>query len=133
MVGGMCSLLGTSVNMVAASLLSGYDAKQKIGLFEFFGVGAVICIITTIYMALAAWYLLPREVRKSDDESESVAKEEHRQYVVSFVLKPDSAYTGHAIGLSGITTAKDIDFVSLVRNGAMLPWDEATIFEAGDE
>lgn len=28
MVGGMCSLLGTSVNLVAASLLEAYDPKQ---------------------------------------------------------------------------------------------------------
>jgi cbb3-type cytochrome oxidase subunit 3 len=101
MVGGMCSLLGTSVNLVAASLLENYDAKQKIGLFEFFGVGAVICVFTIFYIAVAAWHLLPREVRKSNDESENLTVDEHRQYLASFILSKESVYLqwAHCKGL----------------------------------
>jgi hypothetical protein len=133
MVGGMCSLLGTSVNLVAASLLENYDAKQKIGLFEFFGVGAVICVFTIFYIAVAAWHLLPREVRKSNDESENLTVDEHRQYLASFILSKESVYNGHTVKDSGITTAKDVEFVGIVSQGKSLPFDLSHTLQAGDE
>ncbi len=133
MVGGMCSLLGTSTNLVAASLLENYDAKQKIDLFEFFGVGIVICAFTIVYMALTSWYLLPREVRKSRDESENLAVDDHRQYLASFILSKNSAYNGHSVLDSGITTAKDVEFVGIVSGGKSLPFDLNHTFQAGDE
>ena len=133
MVGGMCSLLGTSTNLVAASLLETYDSHQKISLFEFFGVGVVICLFAILYMALAAWYLLPREVRKSSDESESIAVEEHRQYLASFILTKSSPYNGHSVKDSGITTAKDVEFVGIVSQGKSLPFDLNHTLQAGDE
>ncbi len=133
MVGGMCSLLGTSVNLVAASLLNTYDKKQKVGLFEFFGVGAVICVVTIIYIVFASWYLLPREVRPSTEEGENLAKDQHRQYLASFIVRKDSVYVGHAVGDSGLTTAEDVEFVGIVSGGKTLPFDLQHVVQAGDE
>ena len=113
--------------------LETYDAKQKIGLFEFFGVGAVICVFTIVYIALASWYLLPREVRKSADESENISVDDHRQYLASFILAKNSLYNGHTVKDSGLTTAKDVEFVGIVSQGKSLPFDLNHTLQAGDE
>ena len=131
MIGGMTSLLGTSVNMVAASLLETYDPSQRVSTFEFFSVGALVCVFGLVYMSVAAWYLLPREVRKSDDDS-IVEQDQHRQYVATFVVKPKSEYIGHSVAKSGLTTAKDVDFVSIISEGKAVPYSTEYVLQAGD-
>ncbi len=111
----------------------GLLSPQKIGLFEFFNVGAVICVVAVFYMVFASWYLLPREVRPSSDEGDNIPMEEHRQYLATFTLRKDSVYVGHAVKDSGITTAKDVEWVGLVSGGKSLPFDLEHKLQAGDE
>lgn len=59
-LGGMCTLIGTSTNLVVHGLIleNGY---QGFGMFELGKVGIIIAIIGTLYMSIAGNKLLPGE------------------------------------------------------------------------
>ena len=68
-----------------------------------------------------------------NEEQGIIAVEEHRQYLASFILTKSSPYNGHSEKDSGITTAKDVEFVGIVSQGKSLPFDLNHTLQAGDE
>ena len=59
MLGGMCSMMGTSTNLVVAGLLAHKNPEIKpFGLFDIAVVGAPCCLIGIMYMALFSGCLL---------------------------------------------------------------------------
>lgn len=62
LLGGTCSLIGTSTNVVGSNFLkqNGYD---EIGFFEFFPIGIVLLIFCSVILAFGGKYLLPNRSR----------------------------------------------------------------------
>ena len=58
-LGGTCTLIGTSTNLVVAGLLAEYDPSIQIGLFDLGEFGVPIALIGISYIIIAAPYLLP--------------------------------------------------------------------------
>ena len=93
MLGGMCSMMGTSTNLVVAGLLAHKNPEIKpFGLFDIAVVGAPCCLIGIVYMALFSGCLLSEKgdgsssdgngggsdgsgERKDEDEDEEVEVE----------------------------------------------------------
>jgi len=65
MLGGMCTLIGTSTNLILAALVNRDDPSQSIGMFDMTVVGAPLLVIGVIYMAVASRFLLPDKDSKS--------------------------------------------------------------------
>lgn len=81
LLGGTCSLIGTSTNVVGSNFLTqnGYAA---IGFFEFFPIGIVLLVFCSLIMAIGGKYFLPE--RKSEiAETKSEVAINH-QYFSSF-------------------------------------------------
>lgn len=82
LLGGTCSLIGTSTNVAGNNFLiqNGY---QSIGFFEFFPIGIVLLVVCTLLMALFGKYFLPNRADvNSNDENQ---KAEHL-FFASFKL-----------------------------------------------
>jgi hypothetical protein len=103
---------------------------QKIRTFDFAGVGILVALFGILYMAFFAGWMLPKAPRKSEDDA--VPTEQHRHYLAAFGMQKGSPLVGRAINASGLTTARDVDFVGLIVGGKSMPFDTQHVLQDGD-
>ena len=68
-MGGVCTLIGTSSNLLTDSLAQKYGLPA-FGVFEFTGMGALLAMAGMVYLMLVGRWLLPRHI--DADEIEEV-------------------------------------------------------------
>ncbi|KAL9658579.1 hypothetical protein ABK040_006116 [Willaertia magna] len=56
--GGLCTLIGTSTNLVASGILQSYGYPE-FGFFEFIYIGGILLVVETVYMSVIGVWLLP--------------------------------------------------------------------------
>lgn len=88
-LGGTCTLIGTSTNVAVSGYISGIGL-EPIGLFELTPIGIIILTVGIIYMSLIGQRLLP--ARKVDTFAESV-----RDYLSEVIVVPESHLIGQKI------------------------------------
>lgn len=92
MLGGACTLVGTSANLAASGLMERLGL-QGISLLELAPVGLVMALLGTVYMATLGRRLLPRRpVAESLSEAYRI-----RQYLSELVLGDEAAMVGHTL------------------------------------
>jgi Trk K+ transport system NAD-binding subunit len=89
-------------------------------------------------MAVASKFLLRKTPRGAEDgpvpETQfGAVSMDRRQYIVSFTVPAGSPIIAHTVATSGITTAKDVSFVSVRRGKSTLPFHGDLVLEANDE
>jgi di/tricarboxylate transporter len=67
MLGGTLTLIGTSTNILASSLLSQYDMRP-FGMFEFTHIGLIVLVIGIVYFLLIGRFLLPSRQNEASEE-----------------------------------------------------------------
>ena len=67
MLGGTLTLIGTSTNVLASSLLSQYDMRP-FGMFEFTQIGVIVLIIGVVYFLTNGRFLLPSRETEATEE-----------------------------------------------------------------
>lgn len=128
MLGGVCTLIGTSTNILVSSI-----AEEKglpaFTMFEFLPLGLAMFIVGTAYMLIIGIRLIP-ERRSEGDLTETFSLGE---YLTEVVLQPHSSSVGCKIKEAPI--CKDLDFLILeIRRGEELlnlPTAEV-VLQAGD-
>ena len=97
-LGGVCTLIGTSTNIIVVGLLQSTNDANTLHLFSPAVVGIPIIIFGIIYFALFGHMLLP------DRSIESVESDvfDPRQYAVGMRIEPGGALSGKSIASSGI-------------------------------
>ena len=91
MLGGTCTLIGTSTNVAA----SGYVASTGLApfsMFEFLPVGVAICVMGILYVIVAGHRLLP-ETREAGLEEQYAI----REFLSEVVVTPGSPLAGQAL------------------------------------
>ncbi|HEY3492749.1 MAG TPA: SLC13 family permease, partial [Solirubrobacterales bacterium] len=91
MLGGTCTLIGTSTNVAA----SGYVATaglEPFSMFEFLPVGLVACVVGILYMMLGGHRLLPDTREGGYEEQYSI-----REFLSEVVVTPGSPLAGQAL------------------------------------
>jgi di/tricarboxylate transporter len=97
-LGGTCTLIGTSTNVA----VSGYVAKsglEPIGLFEITGIGAAIFLTGLVYMMTVGKRMLP-------DHNDQELTEEYKlqRYLTEIVVMHDSPLVGQLVFASDLTS-----------------------------
>jgi di/tricarboxylate transporter len=90
MLGGTCTLIGTSTNVAASGYLKTYGLAP-FSMFEFLPVGVVACVVGILYMVLAGHRLLPERSEASEPEYSI------REYLSEVVVTHGSPLAGQAI------------------------------------
>jgi di/tricarboxylate transporter len=125
MLGGTCTLIGTSTNVA----VSGYVARvglRPISLFELAPIGLVIVVVGICYMVLVGKRLLP------DNEEQSLTTEYAlREYLSEVVVLPGSALIGQLIFQSNLSRM-DIRVLEVIRRSNRLVPESTTTFEPDD-
>lgn len=126
--GGVCTLIGTSTNLLANSVAERHGL-EPFGMFEFAKAGLVVCGVGICYMTVAGMWLIPgRRSPGALIESYGMGS-----YVTEIELLPNSNGIGKRISEWPMLADQEIDVLQLVRNqqSCGLPTPE-TVLQAGD-
>lgn len=115
--GGVITLIGTSTNVLVASIAA-RAGLEPLGMFEFTPLGLTLTAVGIAYMMLIGQRLLPD--RRSADLTTDYALGE---YLTELVVNPGSKLVGQPLQDSGLSQA-DVNVVEIVREKAAI-WTPA--------
>lgn len=124
-LGGMCTLIGTSTNLLVQGLLieaqKSDPSIQTFSMFTLTPVGVPIAIVSMGFILLASSRLLP------DRRSSMSDFERSRQYTVEMAVEPGSPVDGATIEQAGLRHLPGLFLAAIERNGlrrVAVPADE---------
>lgn len=117
-LGGLCTLIGTSTNVIVAGLMRDAHAAGQVdrvfGFFTLSGVGVPCAVLGLAYMILASRWLLPvrdAALRQPDDP---------RAYTVEMMVAPDGAVAGRTIEEAGLRHLDQMYLAEVEREGEII-------------
>jgi di/tricarboxylate transporter len=113
-VGGLCTLVGTSTNLVLNGMLINSEGGSGLGMFELAWIGVPCVLITVGYVLVAERWLLPNRA------GASARFEDARQYIVEMLLEDDSPLVGRTIEEAGLRHLPSVYLVEIERGGRLL-------------
>ena len=109
-LGGTCTLIGTSTNLAVSGALPRYGI-QPFTMFELTSVGVVIVGVGMLYMLLVGLRLLP-----SRKPADSLTEQYHiRQYVTEVIVLDDSPLIGKSLAETRIGDELDLTVLGILR------------------
>ncbi|HEX5601882.1 MAG TPA: SLC13 family permease [Pyrinomonadaceae bacterium] len=109
-LGGTCTLIGTSTNLAVSGALPRYGI-QPFTMFELTKVGVVIVGVGMLYMLLLGLRLLPRR-----SSAESLTERYHvRQYITEVIVLDDSPLIGKTLAEARISDELDLTVLGILR------------------
>ena len=109
-LGGTCTLIGTSTNLAVSGALPRYGI-QPFTMFELTSVGIVIVAVGMLYMLLAGIRLL-----RDNKSAESLTEEYHvRQYMTEVIVLDDSPLIGKSLAEARLGEELDLTVLGILR------------------
>ena len=127
-LGGTCTLIGTSTNLLASGILteSGYKA---IGMFELSAIGIPLLLAGTAFLVFFGNRLLPHR----ETLTAILSEEERKEFMAEVFVRPDSEFCGQKVSECGVTKHRQIRLIEIIRNGVALKGNpKEQVLEAGD-
>lgn len=132
-MGGACTVIGTSTNLIIAGLaadaLAGGDAVpglREITMFAPAWPGVPLALAGIIFLMATSGVLLRKRSEEKEDDTPS------RCYSGEFRVKKSGGLSGRKLSDTGLTGTPGLTLTSLVRDGKTLDLDEDPELEAGD-
>lgn len=124
MFGGVCTLIGTSTNILVSSIAVQYG-QPGFGMFEFTSLGIIFFICGMLYMTFFGVNLIP----KRKFEGELTQKYKMSDYLTDIILMPEAKSVGTRLIESPLIKELEIDVLEVIRDGARLlrPTSEITL------
>ena len=113
-VGGLCSLIGTSTNIVVNGMMLEMSGSPELQMFELAWIGVPCALVTVAYVVLFGPRLLP--TRRGSAERFADA----RQYIVEMRIEADSPIVGKTIEGAGLRHLSGVYLVEIGREGRLL-------------
>ncbi|MDG4555003.1 MAG: SLC13 family permease [Candidatus Competibacter sp.] len=113
-LGGTCTLIGTSTNLVVNGLLID-RANVNLGMFDITPIGLPAAIVGVAFVMLTSRWLLPDRrpaVSPTDDP---------RRYTLEMLVDLDGPLVGKTIEAAGLRHLPDCYLMEIDRDGAVLP------------
>ncbi|PAW66816.1 MAG: SLC13 family permease [Opitutia bacterium Tous-C1TDCM] len=127
-LGGNCTLIGTSTNLVANGLLLEHG-QPGLDMFELSSVGLPAALAGALYLALFGKKLLPAR----ESLTSILSEEERREYMTEAYVPAGSPLIGKSLRVAGLVKARGFRVIEVVRDGVAIHIDPAvTPLEEGD-
>lgn len=107
-LGGLCTLIGTSTNLVTDGLLRSHGL-EGLGFFELASVGVPCAIAGVAYLVVVSPHVL--QVRKDVREAE----EERREALVELEVTPESPLAGKTVREAGLERLPGLELVRVAH------------------
>jgi len=114
-LGGTCSLIGTSTNLVVHGLLVARQPDLAMSLFELAWVGIPCAVVGVAYTLLFGRKLLP------DRKPVMSELADPREYTVEMLVEPESLLVGKTIEQAGLRHLSGMYLMEIHRSGTVLP------------
>ncbi len=127
-LGGSCTLIGTSTNLAVSSAMQRYG-MEPYSMFELTPVGVITVAVGLIYMLFIGIKLLPNR-----GGEESFTEQYHiREYISELLVLPDSHLIGRTLGEANINLELDLNVLGIIRgNEQRISPQPNERIEAGD-
>jgi di/tricarboxylate transporter len=106
---GMCTLIGTSTNLIVNSLLVKTVPDSGLALFDLIWIGLPLTFVGFIYILVTSRWLLP------DRQSPVEQLENAREYAVEARVLPNSPLVGRSIAEVGLRSMKHAFVLDITR------------------
>ncbi len=128
-VGGTCTIIGTSTNLIASGIADDHPAMEPFGMFEVSKLGIVFVAGTIVYLICGGSRLIPDRTTLST----LFDAEEGHEYLTQAYVTPDSPLVGKAFSDSPLARNRHLRIIEVIREGRRLtvPLNKLA-FEAGD-
>lgn len=114
-LGGTCTLIGTSTNLVVQGMLIKVKGEAAgFGMFDIAWVGIPAAIIGGIYILFAAIYMLP------DRRAAISTQDDPKEYTVEMQVAPDSPLSGKSIEDAGLRHLPGLYLAEIDRDGSRI-------------
>jgi len=125
-LGGTCTLIGTSTNLTVRGLLQKMNGHE-LQMFDISWVGIPVAIVGGVYVVFAARYLLP------DRKAPLSAESDPREYTVEMEVEVGSALVGKSIEAAGLRHLPGLFLAEIDRGGNVIPAvSPREVLRAGD-
>jgi len=112
MMGGTLTLIGTSTNILASTILADTASfGRQIGMFEFTQLGLVVLATGLLYFITVGRWLMPAR------DATALGSDEEERFVVELSAHADSSLIGRTLAESEFTIHTGVEVMKLVRGG----------------
>jgi len=125
--GGICTLIGTSTNLVVNGLML-RSQQESLGMFELAWVGIPCALAGMLYFLVVGYRLLPDNPDLSEEFSGS-----GREYLLEMKVVDGSPLHGRTVSEAGLRNLDQLYLAKIDRGGSMIaPVSSGTVLESGD-
>lgn len=114
-LGGSCTLVGTSTNLIVNGLLLAHSETRGLGFGELALVGVPFVIIGIGYVLLASGQLLPEREASVDELGNP------REYTVEMIVEREGPLVGQSVEQAGMRNLPGLYLIEIDRNGQVMP------------
>lgn len=115
MFGGVCTLIGTSTNILVSSLLERHG-QEPLGMFEFTGMGLIFFAAGILYMFLVGVRLIPdRGIEENPAKMFGIG-----DYMTEIILQAEAKSVGTVLAESPLLRDLELKNVEVFRDGVKL-------------
>ena len=125
-LGGTCTLIGTSTNLVVDGMLR-QAGLGGFSLFELAWIGVPLTLIGIAYLLVFSRFLLPMR------DSASVSFDNIREYLVEMKVDKDSELVGQTVEEAGLRHLPGLYLVEINRGDEIFSATPQTQFHSGDQ
>jgi len=113
--GGVCTIIGTSTNLIVNGMLADKPDYDGFGFFEIGLVGLPLALIGFAFVLVTSRWLLP------DRSSPLRQPERAREYTLEMLVEPDSPLIGRNLEEAGLRNLPHAFLAEIERGGTVLP------------
>jgi di/tricarboxylate transporter len=122
--GGMCTLIGTSTNLVAHEFARSHGLRG-FSMFELGKVGLPMLIAGFAYMLFVGRRFLPRT-----QPGDLLAMQLGERYLAELIVEPDSPWIGKEVNTANFERDFDVGLIGVLRAGQALPTGDSNLLFA---
>ncbi|MEQ8523453.1 SLC13 family permease [Gracilimonas sp.] len=114
-LGGTCTLIGTSTNLILNGLMIEEASTRAIGILEPALIGIPCAIAGFIYLVIFGDKLLPERGSSMD------TFQDPREYTIEMIVKDSAVLSGKTIEDAGLRNLPGLFLIEIQRNGRAIP------------